>query len=110
MRLRRQVRACERDLIKAEEEQFGEQRRNRQPEYKTKHSCGWIEEQKLQRRQQHIRGNDTFEKHPLPRGLQILFRIADALATIEEGLEPEERLVLIEQKLNRVEQILHREL
>ena len=41
---------------------------------------------------------------------EILFRIADALATIEEGLEPEERLALIEQKLNRVEQILHREL
>jgi hypothetical protein len=41
---------------------------------------------------------------------EILFRIADALATIEEGLEPEERLALIEQKLNRVEQILHLEL
>ena len=41
---------------------------------------------------------------------EILFRIADALATIEEGLESEERLALIDQKLNRVEQILHCEL
>jgi len=41
---------------------------------------------------------------------EILFRVADAMATIEEGLEPEERLALIEQKLDRVEQILHREL
>jgi hypothetical protein len=41
---------------------------------------------------------------------ELLFRIVDAMAAIEEGLEPEERLALIEQKLNRVEQILHREL
>jgi hypothetical protein len=41
---------------------------------------------------------------------ELLFRIADSMATIEEGLAPEKRLALIEEKLNRVEQILHREL
>jgi hypothetical protein len=41
---------------------------------------------------------------------EILFRITDAMATIEEGLDPEQRLALIEQKLNRIEKILHVEL
>ena len=38
---------------------------------------------------------------------EILFRITDAMATIEEGLGPEERFAMIEQKLDRIEQILH---
>lgn len=38
---------------------------------------------------------------------EILFRIIDAMATIEEGLGPEERFALFEHKLNRIENILH---
>lgn len=38
---------------------------------------------------------------------EIIFRISDAMATVEEGLEPEERLALIERKLDRIESILH---
>ena len=41
---------------------------------------------------------------------EMLFRITDAMATIEEGLEPEERITLIEQKLDTVEKILHAQL
>ena len=38
---------------------------------------------------------------------EILFRVTDAMATIEEGLGPEERFALFEDKLHRIEQILH---
>jgi hypothetical protein len=41
---------------------------------------------------------------------ELLFRISDAMATVEEGLAPEERLALIEQKLSRIQQIMHDEL
>jgi len=41
---------------------------------------------------------------------EILFRLMDAMATIEEDLGPEERLAHIDQKFDRLEKILHVEL
>lgn len=38
---------------------------------------------------------------------EILFRLTEAMATIEEGLGPEERFALFERKLNRIEEVLH---
>ena len=38
---------------------------------------------------------------------EVILAIADMMANIEEGLEPEERLVLIERKLDRLQEHLH---
>jgi hypothetical protein len=38
---------------------------------------------------------------------EVILAIADMMANIEEGLEPEERLVLIECKLDRLQEHLH---
>ena len=40
---------------------------------------------------------------------EVILAIADMMANIEEGLEPEERLVLIERKLDRLQEHLHLE-
>ena len=41
---------------------------------------------------------------------EILFRVMDAVASVEENTSPDVPLLLLEQKLNRLEQILHVEL
>ncbi len=41
---------------------------------------------------------------------EILFRVMDAVASVEENTSPNVRLLLLEQKLNRLDQILHVEL
>ena len=38
---------------------------------------------------------------------EVILAIADMMANIEEGLGPEERLVLIERKLDRLQDHLH---
>jgi hypothetical protein len=38
---------------------------------------------------------------------EVLFRLSEAMADIEEGLGAEERLALIERKLDRLQQVLH---
>ena len=41
------------------------------------------------------------------KAMEILIHISDAMACIEDGLGPEERLTLIERKLDRLQEILH---
>ena len=38
---------------------------------------------------------------------EVIFHLVDTMATIEEGFGPEERLLSLEQKINRLQEHLH---